>query len=205
MHRIVAFFMQTKVLVLMSILLITALLVIRMRQVVLSNQAMPASAQNVVPTSPARPADVVFDINQSYECRHASQSAVLSNKQMLVEDKTATGSSYILFKGDCLHTWQQRRGANMNGQKTCGLGQYVNLLAMVSKTGKITMQTVVESLFNNELASSILPASQSALLSSGSSNGMRELVKSCKQSAAVSPARFELPPSLVFKEVKSKK
>lgn len=205
MRRIVLFFMQTKVLVVMGLLLVMSLSAFRMKQIILSDQLANVSLQSPVPTRPPQPSEMVFDINESYVCAYASRSAVLSNKQMFMEDKTATVSSYMLLKGDCLHSWQKQRGAPVNGQKICGFGQYINVLAMISKSGKITMGTVMDSLFNNELSSSMLPASHSALLSSMSSNNLQQLMKSCKQSEAISPNLFELPNSLTFKEVKLNK
>lgn len=204
MHKVVRFFLKTHVIMALFFIFLLSVFIFQWKQIVLNARKERAIQQ--AQAVQATPAPTKFDINGSYICKEGSRSAVLSKKRFFKEDKTATGSAYLLFDGDCGYTWRQVRGKNIPGEKSCGYSQYVSMIEMLSKFGgAINADSLLKSAGSTKDFEKMLPASQSAMIEQGMKLLSGSFIKSCQKVESVPEKLFNAPGGITFTEPKKNK
>lgn len=200
MNRAVKILSNTKTLIFLFAVFLVVIFMFHMKEVVLTARMKAATQQAAVAQITLA---TKFDINGSYACQEASTSAVLSKKRFFKEDKTATGSSYLLFDGDCMYGWKQIKGKMQPGEKSCGYGKFTGIIDTLSKTGMLKLDTILNGTANNKLIDSILPASQSAMFEEGRKLLSGAFVRSCRPVDNVPDKIFRVPSNVRFAEKKT--
>jgi hypothetical protein len=140
-----------------------------------------------------------FDLNSQYECGDASSSATISKKRLYITSTKAKQKSYVVFNGDCVYSWMSGAKA---GTKKCGYGQMVRLYDSFAGLGGIDSNMIIDTLSGTGLLNVLMPASQSAGLST---QGLqKKFLSSCRETTSVNEKLFEVPKTVTFTETKQK-
>ena len=201
MKAISSFLSHTKLLI---VLVVGFLLAMTYVQIQHAQQAAHATQRNAqIALAAAQPTASVkkFNIDGSYVCNYASTSAMIANRKLTMETKNASGSAYKVFDGDCLFSWEQIKGKNQNGTKSCGFGQFVGMYETATKFGLIKDGAAMTSMIDKKMIDKMLPASQSALLTDFDQIQKR-FQTSCVESTTIRESVFRVPTGIIFKEQK---
>lgn len=113
-----------------------------------------------------------------YSSKEASISAFIKNKQIYGEKIDKLKTNRYLLVNDCLYIWEKDK---LVGKKTCGLGQYLNLISFFS-----SFQTIdnLEKLIPSEVASY--------------SAEIKNIIKACEKEQIKNEEIFKVPKNVRF-------
>jgi hypothetical protein len=155
-------------------------------------ERVPSIAGSTSPTPTRGPAKktVKLNLDGPFVCEGvyegASVSARIKNKQVAATMSQATMSANLVLNGDCVYMWQSVNPGQ--GQKMCGVGQYVGILGMMSSWGVLDIGSILSS----------LPFTKNSGLASAEA-AFSEISESCVD-APVEDASFVIPADIVFTE-----
>src|SRR3989338_1749559 len=112
----------------------------------------------------------------------ASATAYIKNKNIYAKQVTSKGSTEFLLKGDCVYIWEKD---SSDGQKICGVSQYLDLFSMLSSTPFFDIKTIIPALLGSKTGVEV-------------PEKLPDLDKVCKK-GEVDEKLFELPTNIQFK------
>jgi len=83
----------------------------------------------------------------TYKDEKASTTAYIKNKNIYAKQVTSKGSTEFLLKGDCVYIWEKD---SSDGQKICGVSQYLDLFSMLSSTPFFDIKTIIPALLGSK-------------------------------------------------------
>ena len=118
----------------------------------------------------------------TYKDEKASTTAYIKNKNIYAKQVTSERSTEFLLKGDCVYIWEKDAA---NGQKICGVSQYLDLFSMLSSTPFFDIKTIIPALLGSKTGVEV-------------PEKLPDLDKVCKK-GEVDEKLFELPTNIQFK------
>lgn len=108
--------------------------------------------------------------------------AYIKNAQIYAEFLNKSESKRLLVNGDCLYNWSVREAT---GTKMCGISQYMSMAQMLSQSGLISVETILQYLAKIQPSVKVPNA--------------RDISQSCIKTE-VKDSYFVIPTTIQFKE-----
>ncbi len=122
----------------------------------------------------------------TYKDGTTDSTAYIKNKNIYAKQISSKSTTEFILKGDCVYIWEKD---SSNGQKICGVSQYLDLLTMFSSTPLFDLNTIVPMLLGGKTDLEV-------------PEKIPDLDKVCKK-GEVDENLFNIPTNIDFK-VKSK-
>jgi hypothetical protein len=129
------FYFFSKIVIFFPLVLIVIGLILKFNQ----KQEYSSFNQNLSPTkiffSPTpKISKVTIDLKGPWQCLLKNDEAIfagyIKDRKIKIEIKNNKGKSYFLIENDCLYQWNE---GQFSGDKSCGLGPYLNFIESILK------------------------------------------------------------------------